>query len=151
MRGTVMTEADVVVTVGRRLDFQLAFGSPAVFGGARFVRIADAASELRDNRRGAAEIYATPKAALRALVETAGNREPAVDTTWAAKLHAGHEDRATRLKKSMVNAPPGSDGLMHPNTLIGVCAQAVDAGELTDEERNKLDEHLSACSSCRIS
>src|SRR5439155_287108 len=40
-RGTAMAEADVVVTVGRRLDFQLAFGSPAVFGSARFVRIAD--------------------------------------------------------------------------------------------------------------
>jgi len=26
MRGTVMTEADLVVTIGRRLDFQLAFG-----------------------------------------------------------------------------------------------------------------------------
>ena len=41
MRGAVMGDADVVLTVGRRLDFQLAYGSPAAFGGARFVRIAD--------------------------------------------------------------------------------------------------------------
>ena len=32
MRGSVMAEADVIVTLGRRLDFQLAYGSPAVFG-----------------------------------------------------------------------------------------------------------------------
>ena len=74
MRGAVMGDADVVITVGRRLDFQLAYGSPAVFGQAQFVRIADTGPELRDNRRGVAEIYATPKEALRALVETAGNR-----------------------------------------------------------------------------
>ncbi len=38
--------------LGRRLDFQLAYGSPAVFGNAQFLRIADTACELRDNRRG---------------------------------------------------------------------------------------------------
>lgn len=58
MRGSVMGEADVVLTVGRRLDFQLAYGSPAVFGDARFIRVADVTSELRDNRRGAVEILA---------------------------------------------------------------------------------------------
>ena len=41
MRGAVMGDADVVLTVGRRLDFQLAYGSPAIFGSAQFVRIAD--------------------------------------------------------------------------------------------------------------
>jgi acetolactate synthase-1/2/3 large subunit len=41
MRGTVMGQADLVITVGRRLDFQLAYGSPAVFGEARFLRLAD--------------------------------------------------------------------------------------------------------------
>ncbi|NCV79783.1 MAG: thiamine pyrophosphate-binding protein, partial [Actinobacteria bacterium] len=40
MRGVVMKQADVVLTLGRRLDFQLAYGSPAVFGDAKFVRIA---------------------------------------------------------------------------------------------------------------
>ncbi|MEI7446645.1 MAG: thiamine pyrophosphate-binding protein, partial [Burkholderiales bacterium] len=67
MRGTVMQQADVIVTVGRKLDFQLAYGSPAVFGDARFVRIADTAAELRDNRRGAVGLLATPAEALRAM------------------------------------------------------------------------------------
>ena len=50
MRGTVMTEADVVLTLGRKLDFQLAYGSPAVFGDARFVRVADTAAEMQIGR-----------------------------------------------------------------------------------------------------
>ena len=58
MRGAVMPQADVILTLGRKLDFQLAYGSPAVFGDAKFVRIADTAAELRDNRRGAAELLA---------------------------------------------------------------------------------------------
>src|ERR1700759_5498055 len=64
MRGAVMGDADVVVTVGRRLDFQLAYGSPSVFGAAQFARIGDVAGELRDNRRGSVEIFASPKQTL---------------------------------------------------------------------------------------
>jgi thiamine pyrophosphate-dependent enzyme len=41
MRGAVMGDADVVLTIGRRLDFQLAYGSPAVFQSAKFVRTSD--------------------------------------------------------------------------------------------------------------
>jgi acetolactate synthase-1/2/3 large subunit len=65
MRGAVMGDADVVLTVGRRLDFQLAYGSPAIFGAAQFVRISDTGSELRDNRRrrGGAPCIAGPRPA----------------------------------------------------------------------------------------
>jgi acetolactate synthase-1/2/3 large subunit len=118
VRGTVMTEADVVVTVGRRLDFQLAFGSPAVFGSARFVRIADVASELRDNRRGAVEIFATPSAALAAIVDAAGDRRPSADREWARGLRKKHLERASKLRETMAKAPDGSDGRMHPNRLL---------------------------------
>jgi acetolactate synthase-1/2/3 large subunit len=118
MRGIVLGEADVVVTVGRRLDFQLAYGSPAVFGNARFVRIADAASELRDNRRGAVELFATPAAALAAIVDAAGDRKPEVDPEWTSGLRARHLERVAKLRESMAAARPGSDGRMHPNRLL---------------------------------
>src|ERR1700761_419932 len=88
MRGAVMGDADVVLTIGRRLDFQLAYGSPAGFGDAPFVRIANIPQELRDNRRGAVEILSAAAPALRALVETAGNRLSSVDRDWASKLRA---------------------------------------------------------------
>jgi len=118
MRGTVMTEADLVVTIGRRLDFQLAFGSPAVFGGARFLRIADAPSELRDNRRGAVELFATPRATLAAISKAAGDRPSSADRGWTAGLRKRHLERAAKLRETMASAPDGSDGRMHPNRLL---------------------------------
>ncbi len=118
MRGSVMGEADVIVTIGRRLDFQLAYGSPAVFGDARFVRIADAASELRDNRRAAVEVLASPLAALQGMLDIAGAMAPAIDRAWAQGVRANHLARADKLLSSMASAKPGSDGLMHPNRLL---------------------------------
>jgi acetolactate synthase I/II/III large subunit len=125
MRGTVMGEADVVVTIGRRLDFQLAYGSPAVYGPARFLRIADAPSELRDNRRGTAEIHATPSVAIEAMLAAAGDRAPSTDHEWAAKTRAKHEERTAKLLASMRNAPAGRDGRMHPNRLLAALRDAL--------------------------
>lgn len=125
MRGSVMTEADLIVTVGRRLDFQLAYGSPAVFGEAKFLRIADCAGELRDNRRGAAEIFATPSVALEALLAAIGTRKGAADPEWARRTRARHLERADKLLASMRNAAPGSDGLMHPNRLLATLREAL--------------------------
>lgn len=134
MRGSVMSDADVVLTVGRRLDFQLAYGSPAVFGQARFVRIGDVPGELRDNRRGEVGILATPAEALRALVETAGNRTSSVNRGWAERLRRGHEERAHKLRQSMAAASPGSDGRLHPNRVLAALQEAMgpDAIAITD-------------------
>ena len=125
MRGAVMGDADVVLTIGRRLDFQLAYGSPSVFGDARFVRIGDVAGELRDNRRGEVEILATPAEALRALLEAAGNRASAVDRAWADKLRQGHAERATRLRRTMAEAQAGKDGRLHPNRVLAALQEAM--------------------------
>lgn len=118
MRGGVMAEADVVVTVGRRLDFQLAYGSPAIFHSARFIRIADAPSELRDNRRGVVELFAQPAAALSAIVAAAGDKSPAIDRNWAATARSRHIQRVEQLQKSLRDAAPDMHGRMHPNRLL---------------------------------
>ncbi|MCC7253981.1 thiamine pyrophosphate-binding protein [Hyphomicrobium sp.] len=120
VRGKVMGQADVVVTIGRRLDFQLAYGSPAVYGNAKFIRISDSPSELRDNRRGAVELLADPAATLAALVATAGNRKSNVDRQWADGLRAEHEQRAGKLAQVMRTAPPDEEGRIHPNFLLSV-------------------------------
>ena len=127
MRGAVMQQADVIVTLGRKLDFQLAYGSPAVFGDAKFLRIADTAAELRDNRRGAAEILATPADALSAMLAAAGDRVPAIDRAWAAEVRRQHVTRAEKLLSSMATALPGTDGLMHPNRLVAALRDALPA------------------------
>ena len=125
LRGTVMGESDVVMTLGRRLDFQLAYGSPAVYGDARFLRIADARSELRDNRRGAVEIFATPALAIDAMLDAAGDRQPATDREWAASRRAAHVERTRKLVAAMRSAPAGSDGRMHPNRLLAALRDAL--------------------------
>lgn len=125
MRGSVMTEADLIVTVGRRLDFQLAYGSPAIFGEAKFLRIADCAGELRDNRRGAAEIFATPSAALDAILEATEGRKASPDGEWGRTARSKHLERANKLAASMKAAPPGKDGLMHPNRVLAALRDAL--------------------------
>lgn len=127
MRGSVMTEADVVITLGRKLDFQLAFGSPAIFGDAKFVRIADTPNEMRDNRRGAAEVLGSVDATLDAILAAAGERTPACDRQWAQQARAGHEARSQKLLTSMQQAPAGSDGRMHPNRVLAALRQALPA------------------------
>jgi acetolactate synthase-1/2/3 large subunit len=126
MRGTVMGEADVIVTVGRRLDFQLAYGSPAVYGPVRFVRIASAPSELRDNRRGAVELLADPGLALAAIAEQGEGRASHVDREWTRRMRAQHDERVRKLRRSMNAAAPGSDGRMHPNRLLGAIQSKLD-------------------------
>jgi acetolactate synthase-1/2/3 large subunit len=125
MRGSVMGEADLIITVGRRLDFQLAYGSPAVFGDARFVRIGDCAGELRDNRRGAVELLATPDAALEAILAAAGERTPSTDLEWASAVKAKHSGRVSKLADTMRSAQAGADGLMHPNRLLSALRDAL--------------------------
>ena len=78
VRAAAMTDADLVLVIGRRLDYQLGYGSPAVFPHARFVRIADTAGELFDNRRGAPEILAAPALAL-------ARRRAVEGGTWDAR------------------------------------------------------------------
>ena len=125
MRGAVMQQADVVLTVGRRLDFQLAYGSPSVFGDAKFIRIADCAAELRDNRRGSVEILSTGRRALQALLDAAGGRPSSVDKSWVDGLREKHLDRSKKLVSSMRDAPAGSDGLMHPNRVLAALRDAL--------------------------
>lgn len=117
MRGVVMGEADLVVVVGRKLDYQLGYGSPAVYPHARFLRIADTAGELVDNRRGDPEIFATPALALAAIVEAMGNAAPATDRAWVDGLRRKHLDRSDPAKRKAAPAT-GSDGKVHPAAIF---------------------------------
>ncbi|MFO1217857.1 MAG: thiamine pyrophosphate-binding protein [Burkholderiaceae bacterium] len=125
VRGSVMGDADLVITVGRKLDFQLAYGSPAVFGAARWIRIADNAAELRDNRRGDVELFASPRQALQALAAAGRGRTSALDRAWQARMRSAHLERSRKLAASMAAAADGADGFMHPNRLIAEVQRAV--------------------------
>jgi acetolactate synthase-1/2/3 large subunit len=119
VRAKAMQEADLVLVVGRKLDYQMAYGSPAVFKQARFVRVADHADELRDNRRGEVELLADCGLALNALAKALVDEPPtALDTAWTSALRAEHVKRAARHAEAMAGAPAGKDGHMHANRIF---------------------------------
>ncbi len=125
MRGAVMGQVDLVLVLGRKLDFQLAYGSPAVFGDAKWVRIAPYPSELRDNRRGAVEVLSSVETALEAILDAAGDRQSAADAQWLQGLRTEHTMRADKYQRTMRDAPTGQDGLMHPNQVLGALREAI--------------------------
>jgi acetolactate synthase I/II/III large subunit len=147
VRAKAMQEADLVLVVGRKLDYQLAYGSPAVFKAARFVRIADHADELRDNRRGEVELLADPSLALAALAQALQRPSPTLDTTWATQLRREHIQRAARHAEAMSTAPNGKDGHIHPNRIFAALRQLLrpdaitiaDGGDLLSFARMGLD------------
>ena len=125
MRAAAMSEADVVLLIGRKLDYQLGYGSPAVFPHARFIRIADNAAELIDNRRGEPELLAAPQLALNAMVEAAGNREPSTDKAWTDGLRRRHFDRITSTA-AKETASTGADGKVHPAAIFDAIKSVAD-------------------------
>lgn len=117
VRAAAMGDADLVITLGRKLDYQVGFGSPAVFPHATFLRIADTAGELVDNRRGTPEILAAVDLALDALTLGLGNDPGAKDAAWADGLRAKH--RARIAKGEATKGPQrGGDGKIHPMAIF---------------------------------
>ena len=122
VRAAAMTEADVVLLIGRKLDYQVGYGSPAVFPNACFIRVADTASELIDNRRGQPELLASPHLALDAMIEFAGNREPNLDKAWAEGLRRRHRERTASAGSDKDRPLTGTDGKIHPRVIFDAIA-----------------------------
>lgn len=122
-RSRVMAEADLVVTLGRTLDFELGYGSPAVYPHARFVRIGRNFEETSGNRRADAEIRGDVAASLRALLQA--DCAPAnPDLRWRAQMLEENAERVNRSRARRME--PGGDGFMHPVTLLSAVNQFVD-------------------------
>lgn len=119
-RGDAMNRADLYLILGKRLDFTLGYGSPAVFGDAVFVQVDVDADALRRNR--------TPDAAIRSTVSSAvtGLRDRldgAVGTQeWVEDLQKTHEQRVRRMaeRKTADETP------IHPYRVCGAIERAVD-------------------------
>jgi acetolactate synthase I/II/III large subunit len=126
-RSAVMRDTDLLITVGRQLDYQLGMGSPAVFPHAKVVRISDTASELIDNRRGEVEILAEPGAALGAIADALTKASGATgeqevhtpDTSWRDELKAKHRKRSEEYRQALHTTENGADGHIHPNRIFG--------------------------------
>ena len=135
VRAAAMTDADLVITVGRKLDYQLGYGSPAVFPAAAFLRIADNAGELVDNRRGNPEILAAVDVALDELTAALGNAAGERDDEWLTRLRAKQRERTAA---PVAAASRGRDGKIHPMAIFEAireiatpdCIAVADGGDL---------------------
>lgn len=124
MRSRVFAEADTIITLGRRFDFSLGFGSPVVFPAAKHViRIGRSFEDLTENRPGDVRVKADPALALQALLDGAAagstpSLVPDADTEWLTAIKAGDRDRRSKWSQRATEAPLGPDGAIHPNALI---------------------------------
>ncbi len=126
VRARAMAEADLVITVGRQLDFETAYGSPAVFTAAeRFLRIGRNSEEVQANRRGDVELRADPHSALEALV-TAGARPAASDLGWRDDVMSSNAGKRRRLAETMRAQQPAADGGLHPLQLVRALNEHID-------------------------
>src|SRR5262249_36693646 len=133
VRAAAMTDADLVLVIGRRLDYQLGYGSPAVFPHARFVRIAGTAGEPVDNRpggalshapRGRREPLAAPAPALSAIAAAAGTRRSNAEAAWAEGLRRRQRERTAKGRPS--GPASGADGKIHPARIFDAIAAVAD-------------------------
>lgn len=147
VRARAMQATDLAIVIGRKLDYQLGYGSPVVFPRARFIRIADCWEELRENRRGEVEIFATPAMALAEIAKAAAGTRSGVDTAWAEELRREHVQRSSRYADNLKSAPAGRDGYLHPNRIFAALQDVLDAdaigiadgGDLLSFARTGLD------------
>ena len=134
MRGAVMGDADVVLTIGRRLDFQLAYGSPAVFQSAKFVRIATRL--LRCATTAAAPWKFWPL--RRKLCARWSNMPETACPKWTGNgpqnCAPGTRSGRRSCSKPWHRRPAGSDGKLHPNRVLSALQEAIgkDAVVITD-------------------
>lgn len=125
-RARVMAEADLVITVGRQLNFETAYGSPAVFESAeRFLRIGRNSGEVQFNRRGDVELRADAQSALEALTRS-GARPADLDHAWRDEVIQSNAHKRKRLEEVM-RAPSLNlkDGL-HPYHVIRAVNEHID-------------------------
>jgi len=121
VRSAVMGQSDLVIVLGRKLDYQTAYGSPAIYGDARFIRIADTAGELIDNRRGSPELLSDVGLALDAITDALRNDAGSRDDAWLAGLRAKQKERTA---PGRAEAPQtGADGKIHPMAIFDVIRQ----------------------------
>lgn len=123
MRGVAMKEADLVITLGRKLDFQLAYGSPAVFANASLLRISDVTQELVDNRLADVALLGDIGVTLQALSQRLRSHNQPMQRDWLCSMQAKHRERSLGLQVRLQEAPTDAQGRLNPNRLLGEIAK----------------------------
>ena len=114
-RSKAMAEADLVILLGRKLDYQLAFGSPAIFKKAKFIRISGSVSELMDNRRGFPEILSNPGVAIEQIHHKLHKTN--FDKSWVTNIKKFHLEKVSKLSGKKIRKI-GDDNKINPNLIF---------------------------------
>ena len=125
-RSKTMAEVDLVILLGRKLDYQLAFGSPAIFKKAKFIRISDIADELLDNRRGNPEILASPGLVLEDITRKIGRLKS--DEKWKKNIINLHKSKVKAIQSRKIKEL-GEDKKINPNLIFNALQKCLNEKE----------------------
>jgi len=149
VRGRAMAEADLVITLGRRLDFELAYGSAAVFSNAgRFIRIGRTVEETSENRPADVEVWSDADLALEALL-ACDARPRAPDREWRDGLISENLAKSRAMAEKLAAPSQNINERIHPLSLVGALNQVsnkdtiniVDGGDILSFARVGLAAH----------
>lgn len=119
-RGNAMGSADLFLVLGKRLDFTLGYGSPAVFEDVDIVQVDVDADALRRNRTPDVPLRSSVSAAVAGLQDRL--EEPLDIDGWVTELQESHERRAS----SMAENKTADDSPIHPYRVCGAIERAID-------------------------
>ena len=110
-----LSQADLVLLVGKKLDFSLRFGQPPFFSeGCRFIQIDADASQLRTEKPVARTIHAEPTDIMRQLITAVqaleGSRRKSQYDSWQAEVVAARTTIPSEWKQIRASA----DQPIHP-------------------------------------
>ena len=110
-----LSQADLVLLVGKKLDFSLRFGQPPFFSeGCRFIQIDADASQLRTEKPGVRTIHAEPTDIMRQLITAVqaleGSRKKSQYDSWQAEVVAARTTTPSEWKQIRASA----DQPIHP-------------------------------------
>jgi acetolactate synthase I/II/III large subunit len=121
---TAYREADVILIVGKRIDYRLGLGGPRVFPpGAKIVQVDVHEQEFGVNRRIDVAVRGDARAALEAMTDAAG-REPWPAGAWLERVRGLHRDWQAQLAQFDADAP------LHPAAFFRALRDALPADVL---------------------
>jgi acetolactate synthase-1/2/3 large subunit len=120
---SVFREADLVLVLGKRIDYRLALGGPRLFSpAADFIQVDIHPQELGLNRRLKLGICADLKSTLRALLEHLG-RERWKATPWLRQTRKAQLEWSGKL--DALAAARAADAEMHPASFFAELRKAL--------------------------
>jgi oxalyl-CoA decarboxylase len=140
-RSTVMSQADVVVLAGARLNWLLSRGHGKWSPDTKFVQLDIAPEEIDCNRPIAAPVIGDLTSILNAMIERLPDYKMSMDPQWVPSLQAETKTKAVKFAERLDAAKSASP--MNHWTALGAIKPVMDANPdviLVNEGANTLDD-----------